>query len=142
MLHRATALSGWHGLVGKQGLTVTLKLQRDAYGGTLLPRISSNDVDLFDKTLSLTPAAVSVSYSVNVLLRRSSLETPARRLPLDCRFGDHRRARHDDEVGVALAHGCVEGSLGVEATLSLAFLLLVLLLKALQTLGWMVLLFT
>ena len=135
MLHRATALSGWHGMVGEQRLPVTLKLNRDAHGGTLLPRISSNDVDLFQQTLSLTPAVVSISYSVAVRLRRSSLETPARRLPLDCRFGDHRRTRHDDEVGVALAHGCVEGSLGVKATLSLAFLLLVLLLKALQTLG-------
>ena len=135
VLHRATTLSGGHRMVSEQRLTAMLKLHRDAHSGTLLPRISSNHVDLFDQTLTLATAAVPVSYAVGVRLRRSSLETPARRLPLDCRLGDHRRARHDDDVGVAFAQGRVDGSLGVLATFSVVLLILVLLLKALQILG-------
>ena len=62
VLHRATTLSGGHRMVSEQRLTVTLKLHRDAHcGGTLLPRISSNHVDLFDQTLTLATAAVPVS---------------------------------------------------------------------------------
>ena len=131
VLHRTATLSGGQGMVSNHRCrTVTLKIQRDAYRGTLLARICTNNVDLFDQTLTLPTASISISNAVGAHLRRPSLETTVRRLPLYRRFGDHRRARHNDDVGL-VGHGCIDGCLGVLATFSLAFLLLLLLLKAL-----------
>ena len=73
VLHGPAALSGGQGMVSNQRsrhrcLTVTLKLQRDAYRGALLARICPNNVDFFDQTLTLPTASIPVSNAVGAHL--------------------------------------------------------------------------